>query len=127
MILEINNRQANINRSVFLKSKKMLRFSLSRLEGVLSKVKVHFSDVNGPKGGVDKRCRISAQLINAGQIIVLGEGKNFLSALKNCLGRLVRSTRRELEKSKHFIVRPKRRIYLLATTNSKTFKGGSTP
>ena len=120
MILEINNKQATIGRDIFHKSKKMLSFSLGRFKGVLSKVKVHFYDVNGPKGGIDKRCRVSAKLKNAGQIIVFGEGENFISALKSCLGRLVRSTRRELDKRRQFIVRPRRRIYLLATNNNET-------
>jgi len=35
-----------------------IRFQVRRLGRVLSAVVVRFSDVNGPKGGVDKRCQV---------------------------------------------------------------------
>ena len=37
-----------------------LRFALARFNGAVQHVTVRFEDVNGPKGGVDKRCTIEA-------------------------------------------------------------------
>ena len=42
MILEINNKQAGIDKGVAHQAKRLLRFSLSRFEGVVSRVKVRF-------------------------------------------------------------------------------------
>ncbi len=109
MILEINNKQAGIDRDGTRRAKRLLRFSLSRFEGVVSRVKVRFFDINGPKGGMDKRCRIAAKLRTSGQVIVLGQGSSYMEALAGCLERLVRSTRREVEKRRHAPVRLKRR------------------
>lgn len=120
MILEINNKQAGIDEEVFHKAKRLLQFSLSRFEGVVSRVKVRFFDVNGPKGGIDKRCRISTKLRTAGQVIVLGEGENYIEALNNCLERLVRSIRRKIEKRCHSPVRLKRRMDIMFTDQNET-------
>lgn len=112
MILEINNTKAGIEQNITQKAKQLLHFSLARFEGVVTRVKVRFFDVNGPKGGIDKRCRISAKLNKSGQLIVLGEGNNYLEALNGCLDRLVRSTRREIEKRHYFPLRQARRAVL---------------
>ncbi len=109
MILEINNKQAGVGEYVCREAKRLLRFSLSRFSGVVSRVKVRLYDVNGPKGGIDKRCRITVKLRTAGQVIVLGEGADYIEALNNCLQRLVRTTRREIDKRRSEPIRKKRR------------------
>ncbi|MCF6291366.1 MAG: hypothetical protein L3J03_10285 [Desulfobacterales bacterium] len=119
MILEINSKQAGIDEDVSRQARHLLRFSLSRFEGVVSRVKVRFFDINGPKGGVDKRCRIMAKLRRSGQIVVLGQGSNYLEALGNCLERLVRSTRREVEKRRYAPVRLKRRTDLVTAIQNE--------
>ena len=40
-----------------------LHFSLSRFGGRVGRVRVRITDVNGPRGGVDKSCHISAALL----------------------------------------------------------------
>lgn len=101
MIYEINNRQAGIDDDEYREAQKLLRFSLSRFAGVITRVTVRFSDVNGPRGGIDKRCRVTAKMRTTGQVTVTGDGKNYLESLGNCLERLVRATRRQLEKRGH--------------------------
>ena len=110
MIFEINNKQAGIDKNISSEAKRLLKFSMSRFEGAVTRVKIHFSDVNGPKGGIDKRCRISVKLKKAGQVLVLSEGENYIVALSNCLDRLVRSIRREIIKRRQSPIRAKRKI-----------------
>lgn len=38
-----------------------VRFALRRLSALVARAKVQFSDVNGPRGGVDKRCQVEVQ------------------------------------------------------------------
>jgi len=73
-------------------------------------VKVHFFDINGPKGGIDKRCRISIKLKTSGQLVVLNERDHYIEALSNCLDRLVRSIRREIERKRHSPIRRKKEL-----------------
>ena len=120
MIFEINNKQAGMDKNISSKAKRLLKFSMSRFEGVVSRVKIHFFDVNGPKGGIDKRCRISAKLRAAGHVEVLGEGVNYIEALNNCLERLVRSIRREIRKRRHTPVRLKRSMDIIHADQNET-------
>lgn len=100
MIFEINKKQAGMDQDVFYKVQYLLQFSLSRFEGTVSRVKVNFFDVNGPKRSEIKRCRVSVKLRTVGEVIVLGEGKNFVEALSNCLERLAREIRRKIDKQR---------------------------
>lgn len=113
MILEINNKQAGIDKNITSEAKRLLKFSMSRFEGTVTRVKIHFSDLNGPKGGIDKRCRVSVKLKKAGQVVVLSEGENYIEALSNCLERLVRSIRREIRKRRQSPIRAKRKTNLI--------------
>ncbi len=118
MVFTINYKQAGIKEDVSRQAKRLLRFSLSRFHGVVTRVKVRCYDVNGPKGGMDKRCHITAKLKAAGQVMVQGKGVNYIEALNNCLERLVRATRREIDKRRSMPIRINRReLKLLAYQN----------
>lgn len=43
-----------------------LHFSLGRFGGRVGRVRVRITDVNGPRGGPDKSCHISAELLPSG-------------------------------------------------------------
>jgi len=109
IIFEINKKQAGMDQDVFYKVQYLLQFSLSRFEGIVSRVRVRFFDVNGPKEGDDKRCRVSAKLRTVGQVTVLGEGNNFVEALNNCMERLLRAIRREIDRQRTEPIRNRRR------------------
>ena len=47
-----------------------LGFALGRFAHRIERVVVRLVDINGPKGGVDKRCRIVVQLTQARSVIV---------------------------------------------------------
>ncbi len=118
MILEINNKQAGMNQEDFSQVKHLLRFTLSRFEGSVLKVTTRFFDVNGPKGGMDKRCRVVVKLSTSGQVVMTGEASNYIEALKNCLNRLVRTIRREINTKRTKPIRNNRREALLLVDNS---------
>ena len=110
MIFETNSKQAQIDEKASNEVMRLLKFSLSRFEGVVTRVKIRFFDVNGPKGGIDKRCRVSAKLRTGEQVVVTGEGEYYIEALGNCLERLVRSIRRKISKRQSYPIRFKRRL-----------------
>jgi hypothetical protein len=47
-----------------------VRFSLRRLTALVPRAKVRFSDVNGPHGGVDKRCHLELSTEAAGTVVI---------------------------------------------------------
>ena len=120
MILEINNKQSGIDEDVSTEAKRLVQFSLNRFEGVISRVKVRLFDVNGPKGGIDKRCRISTKLRTVGHVMVSGKGDNYIEAISNCLEKLVRSVRRKIEKRRHYPIQLRQRMDLVFVDQNKT-------
>lgn len=75
-----------------------LGFALDRFEDRLSEVAVSFSDANGPRGGLDKLCRLHATL-TAGPVISIEEkGEDQSAVLNSAAKRLAHSVGRELQR-----------------------------
>lgn len=91
---------------------RQLQYFFGRYRAVTMRVRVRFSDVNGPKGGFDKQCVIAIKLRHIGNIIIKGEGINYLEVFKTSVERLVRSVRRELAKQRDMPIRINRREML---------------
>lgn len=68
-----------------------VRFALRRLSGLAPRASVQLSDVNGPRGGVDKRCQIEIATKSGESIIVTSMARDWLSALQSALSRAIRS------------------------------------
>jgi ribosome-associated translation inhibitor RaiA len=50
--------------------RRRLRFALGRLDGAVSRISVRLLDVNGPKGGDDKVCKMIVRTSSGGNVIV---------------------------------------------------------
>ena len=69
-------------------------------------VHVSFMDVNGPRGGHDKQCKIYAALTPRGQLTITETDRDLYSAVKRSTARLKHRVRR------HANYRPKNRRQL---------------
>lgn len=92
------------------KIKRRTRFALSRFGSSIQSSRISFSDINGPKGGVDTRCVVCVKLFSAGEIVVQGEAEDIYIALNYCLARVERAINRQLEKRRDIPIRLNRRI-----------------
>ena len=64
---------------------------LKRLSWLAPRVKVHMSDVNGPLGGIDKRCQVEVTSSLAGPVVVTSMARDWRSALQSALSRAART------------------------------------
>jgi ribosomal subunit interface protein len=71
-----------------------LRSALERFRGHVDDVQVRLSDVNGPRGGVDKRCRLVLSVARGGVVVAEGRATNFYQAVDLAANRAARSVRR---------------------------------
>jgi hypothetical protein len=62
-----------------------------RVRHALKRVRVHLSDINGPRGGIDKRCQIELMTDGANPVVVTSLAKDWLSALQSALTRATRA------------------------------------
>lgn len=67
-----------------------VRFTLRRLSTLIARAKVQFSDINGPRGGVDKRCQIELSTDAAGTVVIASLAHDWRTALDRSLRRATR-------------------------------------
>jgi putative sigma-54 modulation protein len=94
-----------------------LQIFMWRFRPYILQVQVRFSDVNGPKGGMDKRCTFSAEFSSPGDVTIISEGMEYIVAFQSGLARLVRSVHREIAKQREKPIRINRRIRFIELEN----------
>ncbi|MBK8688503.1 MAG: HPF/RaiA family ribosome-associated protein [Betaproteobacteria bacterium] len=71
-------------------TERRVRFVLRRLGWLVPRAEVQMSDVNGPRGGIDKRCQVQLMTDGAGSVVVASEANDWRTALDNALSRAAR-------------------------------------
>ena len=75
-------------------AERRVRFALRRVAWVVSRVRVHLSDVNGPSGGTDKRCLLEVSTPYAGPVVVVSLAREWRAAFETALERATRAVLR---------------------------------
>ena len=63
-------------------------FALDRYETQMDKISVYMADLNGPKGGIDKLCQITAKLSRGNPVLILEQGSEILTTVNRAAHRL---------------------------------------
>lgn len=71
-------------------AERRVRFVLRRLTWLVPRAEVQLSDLNGPRGGVDKRCRIELRTDGQGPVVVTSVANDWRTALDHALSRAAR-------------------------------------
>jgi len=75
-----------------------LQFAMSRFQDRALRVKVCLSDVNGPKGGVDKRCRLQIRVGGLPDIFIEDTESQLHVAVDRAVERAGRTLGRQLKR-----------------------------
>ena len=76
-----------------------VRFALRRLTALVPRAKVQLSDINGPRGGLDKRCQIELNTEALGTVFIASLARDWRTALDRSLDRATRVLTRGLQRS----------------------------
>jgi len=68
-----------------------VRFVMRRLTWLVPRARVLLSDVNGPRGGVDKRCQLELKTDRSGIVVITAVAHDWRVALDQALVRAVRA------------------------------------
>jgi hypothetical protein len=79
-------------------AERRLRIALQRLEPRVSRAELQLSDINGPRGGIDKQCQLELKTDGFGIVIVTSVAGDWRTALDDAL---VRATRLLLRQRRH--------------------------
>lgn len=111
IIFESRDTDGNQMRDV---SVERVRFTLRRMSAFVARAKVQFSDINGPRGGVDKRCQIELSTEAVGTVVIASLAQDWRTALDQCLQRVTRVLTRGVQR-KHKPLRGRTALLALAS------------
>jgi hypothetical protein len=76
-----------------------VRFVMRRLAWLVPQATVQLSDINGPRGGIDKRCRVALQPIGMERVVITSVASDWRHALDQALARAARALLRQWRRS----------------------------
>ncbi len=97
LIFETRDPQAQRWRA---RAERRLRFVLRRLNGLVPRARIRLSDLNGPRGGVDKRCQVELHTTGVGTVVVTAVATHWPAALDRALARAGRALLRAWRRSR---------------------------
>lgn len=95
MQVEIRSRDFEITEGIHAYAERRLGFALDRFAGHLRRLQVYLGDVNGPKGGPDKLCRLVVVMPSA-TVVVEEIHPDLYRAIDRTAGRVARKVAREV-------------------------------
>ena len=75
-------------------AERRVRFVLRRISWRVPRAEVQLSDVNGPRGGLDKHCQVELRTDGSGPVVVSSTAADWRTALDLALARAARFLRR---------------------------------
>jgi putative sigma-54 modulation protein len=108
MRVEIRRRRLEITDGLLTHIERRLRTALRRFARRVGSVWVYLRDVNGPRGGADKRCRIVIDLRPGGRAVTTGAGPDPYAVVARTAARSARTVKRHLKRGVGRRRRPRR-------------------
>ena len=105
MRLTIHARKVALNATLRSRVERRLGFALGRFGNRIDRVTVRLEDLNGPRGGVDQRCRIEACLVRSGKLLVEVVDAEIEAAVDRAADRMARRVRTTLDRRRETRVR----------------------
>ncbi len=78
-----------------------VHLALGRFAPRLGHIRVRLSDVNGPRGGDDKRCHITVLVTGAREVTVDDLHQDLYTAIDLAVGRAAHAVSRHLDRATH--------------------------
>jgi ribosomal subunit interface protein len=101
MQLLISGRNFKVGEELREHIDRRLQFALGKFDPEIERVDVGLSDVNGPKGGQDKHCRIVAKTRGFGSVVVEDADGDFYAVVSRAADRLGHTIGRTLDKKRN--------------------------
>ncbi len=98
MIWELKDPGGTVPRHLEDHIERRLRFALSRFRGRIVKVFVFLQDLNGPRGGIDKVCRVLVKTRGSGIVVAAVIDSAWEAAVDRATTRIGHSVARQIER-----------------------------
>ena len=111
MQIDIQARRFSPTRSLRRYTDRRIRFALTRFEDHILRISMWVADVNGPKGGRDKHCRLQVVLTGNTNIIIEDTQANLYVAINRAIERAAHSLVRKLGRQRSRMHKPCTIVY----------------
>ncbi len=101
MHLDVQSRGFSLSEALAAYVKRRLISAVSAHDQHIQLVRVRLSDINGPRGGVDKSCLLHIELAGTASVTVRETSADMYAAIDKATERLGRSVARRLQKFHH--------------------------
>jgi putative sigma-54 modulation protein len=98
MQIEIRARHVDVTAGLRAHVERRLNFALGRFAEQIGTVRVTLDDLNGPRGGIDKRCRIMIRVVPMGTIVMEDQDSNVYTAIDRVAGKAGTGVGRQLRR-----------------------------
>jgi putative sigma-54 modulation protein len=98
MHIEIHPSNVDLRSEYVERIERRIQFSLSRIGKRIRLIEVRLSDINGPRGGIDKRCRVLVHLEQqqGAPIVVEKHGADVFELIDRAIDSVGQSARKRL-------------------------------
>ncbi len=100
MDLRVITRRVNLDTATHELVQRRIGFAVDQFNGWIHSVEVVLEDVNGPRGGVDKECRVLISLKGGKLIKIEDRDADLVTVINRAADRVSQVVGRELEKRK---------------------------
>jgi hypothetical protein len=102
MLILITDRSGAMDSQMSETAKRKVRFALSRFARRVSSVELVVNDENGPRGGVDKSCRLQVSLKWAQDVVITDRDDDLGRCISRAAERSARAVAKAIERTQHF-------------------------
>lgn len=96
MRIEVKGRGFDVSLALGSYAERRALFAFGRFSHRIERVSVLLSDTNGPRGGIDKECRLLVRLRPSGTLRVAEQDVDMYAAIDRASERMARAVAREL-------------------------------
>lgn len=102
MQMDIQSQGFSLTEGINSYVEKRLAYGLSRGDDAISRIIVRLSDINGPRGGADKRCLIEVRVKGQPSVVIEDTEADLYVAIDRATERAGRSLARRLSRQREF-------------------------
>lgn len=101
MKIQVNARRLRLTKALTQYVKRRLKFALGPQFDHVTRVDVTLSDINGPKGGEDKRCQVLLKIKGQSEVVIEDTHSHLYAAIDRAASRASQTATKRVERLRH--------------------------
>ncbi len=88
MDVAVRARNVGWNEDLRKQVERSIEFAIDRHRNRIDRISVYLDDLNGPRGGIDKLCQMTADIRGTSPVLILEKGEDLLTVVNRASRRL---------------------------------------